>query len=33
MLTQEKNYDFLKRLLVVHQPHRYDRTIAPDPDE
>ena len=33
MLTKELNYDFLKRLLVVHQPGRFDRSIAPEEDE
>ena len=33
MLKKEINYEFLKRMLVVHQPDRRDRSIAPDADE
>ena len=33
MLTKEVNYDYRKRLLELHKPGRYDRTIQPDADE
>ncbi len=32
-MEQEKKYDFLKRMAVVHQPNRRDDGLLPEPDE
>ena len=32
-MRKEGNYDFLERLLVVHQPDRRDASTLPEDDE